>query len=97
MKEVYQILKRPIVTEKSNKINESLNQVVFEVDWTATKPQIKMAVEALFNVKVDKVRTARIPGKQRTYGRKRIQRANAWKKAIVTLKEGSKLDFYEEI
>ena len=97
MKDIYQIIKRPIITEKSNQLNEELNQVVFEVDWKATKPEIKEAVEKIFNVKVEKVRTMRIPGKRRRWGRKMVQRQSAWKKAIVTLKEGYKIDFYEEI
>jgi len=97
MKDFYQIIKRPLMTEKSNALNERLNQVVFEVDWDATKPEIKQAVESLFNVKVSKIRTARIAGKHRRYGRKQIRRANPWKKAVVTLKEGFKLDFYQEI
>jgi len=97
MREIYQVIKRPIVTEKSNTLNQSFNQVVLEVDWNATKSEIKSAVEKLFNVKVDKVRTVRIAGKRRNYGRKRVQKQSAYKKAIVTLKEGSKLDFYGEI
>jgi len=97
MKNVYQIIKKPIMTEKSNAINERFNQVAFEVEWEATKPEIKRAVESLFNVKVEKVRTARFYGKHRKYGRKTIARKNPWKKAIVTLKEGFKLDFYQEI
>lgn len=97
MKDLYQIIKRPIMTEKGNTLNERLNQVVFEVDWNATKPEIKMAVETLFQVKVSKIRTSRIAGKHRRYGRKLIQRSAPWKKAIVTLKEGYKLDFYQEI
>ncbi len=97
MKNLYQVIKRPIVTEKSNAANEKQNQVVFEVDWNATKPEIKRAVESLFNIKVEKVRTARIAGKHRHYGRKLVRRGDPWKKATVTLKEGFKLDFSEEI
>jgi len=97
MREIYQVIKRPIVTEKSNTLNQSFNQVVLEVDWSATKSEIKSAVEKLFNVKVDKVRTVRIAGKRRNYGRKRVQRQSAYKKAIVTLKQGYKVDFYGEI
>ena len=97
MRNLFQVLKRPLVTEKSNQLNEKLNTVVFEVDWTATKSEIKLAVEKIFNVKVDKVRTVRLAGKSKHYGRKIVQRTNPMKKAFVTLKEGNKIDFYEGI
>jgi large subunit ribosomal protein L23 len=97
MKNMYQTIVRPVVTEKSNQLNEKLNQVVFEVAWDSTKTEIKLAVEKLFNVHVEKVRTVRVAGKKKNYGRKRIQRESAWKKAFITLKEGDKLDFYEGV
>jgi len=97
MRDVYQVIKRPVVTEKSNKLNEKLNQVVFEVHWEASKSEIKQAVEKIFNVKVDKVRTMKAAGKSKNYGRKRVQRQSPFKKALVTLKQGSKIDFYEGI
>jgi len=97
MKELYRVIKRPVVTEKSNRLNEKLNQVAFEVAWDASKSEIKQAVEKIFNVKVDKVRTMRMAPKMKNYGRKRVQRQNAWKKALVTLKQGNKIDFYEGI
>ena len=97
MRELYQVIKRPVVTEKSNSLNEKLNQVVFEVDWDASKSEIKHAVEKIFNVKVEKVRTMRVAGKVKNYGRKSVHRKSAWKKAFVTLKEGSKINFYEGI
>jgi large subunit ribosomal protein L23 len=97
MKELYQVIKRPVVTEKSNSLNEKLNQVVFEVDWDASKSEIKHAVEKIFNVKVEKVRTMRNAGKTKNYGRKSVHRRSSWKKAFVTLKEGNKIDFYEGI
>jgi large subunit ribosomal protein L23 len=97
MKNIYQTIIRPVVTEKSNQLNEKLNQVVFEVDWNASKFEIKEAVEKLFSVHVVKVRTMRVAGKEKPYGRKRIQRESAWKKAFITLKEGDKLDFYEGV
>lgn len=97
MKNMYHTIVRPVVTEKSNQLNEKLNQVVFEVEWKATKSEIKHAVEKLFNVKVEKVRTMRVAGKRKNYGRKKIQRQSAWKKAFITLKEGDKIDFYEGV
>jgi len=95
MRDIYRVIKRPVVTEKSNRLNEKLNQVVFEVDWSASKSEIKLAVEKIFNVKVDKVRTVRIAAKRKRYGRRMVQRQSAWKKAFVSLQEGSKIDFYE--
>jgi large subunit ribosomal protein L23 len=95
MRDIYQVIKKPVVTEKSNRLNEKLNQVVFEVDWTASKSEIKLAVEKIFSVKVEKVRTVRMAAKHKQYGRRIVQRQSAWKKAFVTLKEGSKIDFYE--
>jgi large subunit ribosomal protein L23 len=86
-----------VVTEKSNKLNEKLNQVVFEVRWDASKAEIKRAVEKIFNVKVDKVRTMKAAGKSKNYGRKKVHRQSPLKKALVTLQEGSKIDFYEGI
>ena len=97
MKNIYQTIVRPVVTEKTNQLNEKLNQVVFEVNWKATKPEIKHAVEKLFNVHVQKVRTVKVAGKKKNYGRKRIQRVSPWKKAFITLKEGDKLDFYKGV
>lgn len=90
----YQIIKRPIVTEKSTK-GEAFNRVVFEVDVSASKHQIKEAVEKVFKVGVIKVNTMRVRGKP--YGRfgRMINNKKTWKKAIVTLKEGDRIDFFE--
>ena len=93
MKE-YDIIKRPIITEKSSILREKFNQVVFEVDLKANKREIKEAVEKLFNVKVKKVRTMIVRGKRRRLGFYEGKRPN-WKKAIVTLAPGSKIDFFE--
>lgn len=93
MKE-YDIIKRPIITEKTTMLKEKYNQVVFEVDINANKKQIKEAVEKLFNVKVKKVRTMIVRGKKRRLGFFEGKRPN-WKKAIVTLAPGSKIEFFE--
>nr|AKQ05127.1 50S ribosomal protein L25, large subunit ribosomal protein L23 [uncultured Chloroflexi bacterium Rifle_16ft_4_minimus_29343] len=88
----YEILKRPIVTEKSTRLQDG-NQYVFEVDRKANKPQIKSAVEQAFSVKVASVNVMQMPGKARRAGR-RLVRPRPWKKAVVTLREGS-ITFFE--
>jgi large subunit ribosomal protein L23 len=88
------IIRRPIVlTEKASLLRESANQVVFEVLRTANKVQIKDAVQALFNVKVENVNTMLVRGKDRRMGRTYGKMQN-WKKAVVTLKQGDSIDFF---
>lgn len=90
-----QIIKRPILTEKSEKLKAIHNQYVFEVERTANKIEIKQAIEAMFGVKVDKVRTVTVHGKRRVrYTRRGIQvgRTRTWKKAYVRLKPGYSID-----
>ena len=94
--DAYQIIRRPVVTEKSAKLDEKLNQVVFEVDSKATKDQIRTAVETVFKVKVLKVHTLRLRGKPLRRGINLSQRRN-WKKAVVTLRKGDRIDFYEGV
>lgn len=90
-----QIIKRPLVlTEKGNALREAENQYLFEVARTANKVQIRSAVEALFQVKVDKVRTMIVRGRLRRMGRGHAKTQN-WKKAIVSLREGESIDFFE--
>ena len=90
-----QVIRRPIVlTEKSNRLREQ-NTVVFEVARDANKIQIREAVEKLFNVKVVDVNTLVMRGKDRRMGRGYAKMQN-WKKAMVTLKEGSSIDFFAE-
>ena len=89
------IIRRPIVlTEKSNRLRDK-NTVVFEVRREANKVQIKDAVQKLFNVKVESVNTLVMRGKDRRMGRGYGKTQN-WKKAMVTLKEGSNIDFFAE-
>jgi large subunit ribosomal protein L23 len=88
------IIKRPIVlTEKAARLKDA-NQVIFEVERTANKVQIRKAVESLFNVKVANVNTLIMRGKDRRMGRGYAKMQN-FKKAIVTLKEGSSIDFFD--
>ena len=90
--EPYQIVLRPLVTEKGTHQSTHHNSYPFEVNPYATKPQIKAAVEELFNVRVQKVRTQNRLGKVRRY-RNNMGRLANWKKAIVTLSENDKIDF----
>jgi len=96
MKVIYDIIKRPCLTEKGNLLQESQNKVAFEVDSRANKIEIKEAVEKLFNVKVSKVSTANMIGKQKRVGAKSIGRTSDWKKAYITLAEG-KINFLDEL
>lgn len=89
--DVYQIIKKPLRTEKSVADGEAKNTYHFEVDLRANKIQIKESIEKCFNVKVDDVRTLIRKGKNRRV-RFKLGRTSDWKKAIVSLKEGSTLD-----
>ncbi len=89
----YDVLRRPLLSEKTQALG-SLNQYAFEVAPTATKVEIREAVEAIFNVKVTDVRTATMPGKDRRWGRKTVRRAAKFKKALVTLRPGDTLDVF---
>jgi large subunit ribosomal protein L23 len=88
------VIKGPIITEKGTLVNELGNQVVFRVDSRANKVEIRQAVERLFKVKVEKIRTSRVLGKTRRVGRHAGRRPD-WKKAYVTLAEGATIDFFE--
>lgn len=90
------IIKRPLLSEKSTQQSELLNQVSFEVALDSTKPQIRQAVQRYFNVKVSDVNTSIVPGK---YYRTKAgyRKSTKWKKAIVTLAEGSKIEFFKGV
>lgn len=94
MKEFYDVIKRPLITEKSNRQKESQNQYLFEVDRRANKIEIKRAVEQLFKVKVDRVNVSRVHGKVKRLGRNVGKRPD-WKKAAVLLRKGDRIDFFE--
>lgn len=87
----FDIIKKPLVTEKGAVAQQNSNQYFFSVDPRATKTDVKLAVEKLFNVKVTEVRTMNILGKTKIVGRS-IGRKSDWKKAIVTLKEGDRIE-----
>ena len=94
---IYQVLKRPILTEKTD-FQRDDNQYVFEVDRKANKLQIKEAVEVIFDVQVLKVNTMVMKPKRRRLGRKIIQTRPAWKRAVVTLAPGERIqDFFEGV
>lgn len=88
------VIKRPVISEKSAALTEVGGRYVFEVDTKANKIQIKQAVQQLFNVKVDKVRTSIVHGENRRVGLHHVKKPN-WKKAIVTLKEGQKIELLQ--
>lgn len=92
----YEILKRPLITEKSTIQKEMMNQLTFEVDRKANKVEIRRAVEKIFGVKVIGVRTVRMQGKVKRYGRI-LGRRRHWKKAIVTLAQGEHVEFFEGV
>lgn len=94
---LYQVIRRPLITEKALTSREVEGSLVFQVEATATKTEIKQAVEMLFNVKVSSIRTASVLGKERKRG-KFSGYLPDWKKAYVRLKSGEKVpDFAAEI
>ena len=92
----YQIIKRPLITEKGMRCNEEHNTVVFQVDPRANKMQIKQAVETLFPVKVLHVNTLNMQGKKKRVRLREGKRPD-WKKAYVTLREGDTITFFEGV
>ena len=91
---IYDIIRRPLITEKLENMREDHNAYAFEVDRRANKIQIRDAVQKLFQVEVTNVRTQVVRGKPKRVGF-RFGRRPTWKKAIVTLKEGHEIDFVE--
>jgi large subunit ribosomal protein L23 len=92
---LFDVLKRPLVTEK-NTILQAQNKYAFEVVKEATKPQIKQAVEKAFRVKVVDVNVVKVAGKTKKVGR-RLYNTPPWKKALVTLRAGDKIEFFEGV
>ncbi len=90
----YQIVKRPLITEKTNVSKEAGNCYAFEVDRRANKIQIKQAIEKIFNVKVLDVNTTTMPGKSRRFGA-HLSPKRSWKKAVAKLKSGDRIEVYE--
>lgn len=96
MKNMYEVIKRPVLTEKTTLQKELSNQVTFEVDRRANKIEIKDAVERIFKVKVLDVQSMMVRGKTKRVGRFSGKRSD-WKKAIVTLKPGEQVPFLEGV
>ncbi|MBW2174088.1 MAG: 50S ribosomal protein L23 [Deltaproteobacteria bacterium] len=92
----YQIIKGPLITEKSTVQKELNNQLTFEVDRRANRVEIRHAVEKVFNVRVKQVRTMQIKGKVKRVGRTLGKRRD-WKKAVVTLAKGENIEFFEGV
>ena len=91
---LYQVILAPIVSEKGTFVADKFEQVAFRVASTATKPEIKAAVELLFKVQVDSVQVLNVKGKQKRFGRYMGSRKN-WKKAYVSLMPGQEINFVD--
>jgi large subunit ribosomal protein L23 len=99
MTNIYDVLRRPLITEKSNYMNSDLRQYVFEVSKDATKGMVKDAVETIFDVKVLRVNVMNVPAKQKRNLRNRRTtiRRNSYRKAIVTLATGDTIPVFEGV
>jgi large subunit ribosomal protein L23 len=93
MRPLHQIIKKPLITEKTSQLKEDNQVVAFEVSMTANKVEIKQAIEKAFDVKVTNVNTNIVAGKTKRVGLNFGKRSNR-KKAFVTLAEGSNIDFF---
>jgi large subunit ribosomal protein L23 len=96
MKDPRQIVRRALVSEKGTRLGEQQNQFLFEVHPDANKIEIKRAVETIFNVKVESVRTMNRAGKKKRLGAF-VGRRSHWKKAVVTLREGQTIPLFEQV
>jgi large subunit ribosomal protein L23 len=94
--DLYKVIKRPLITEKANLHKELSNQIALEVDRRANKVEIRRAVESLLKTEVLEVRTLNVQGKTRRVGRTKGRRPN-WKKAIVRLAPGKRIEFFEGV
>lgn len=96
MKSIYEVIKKPLITEKGSNLKEKQNKIVLQVSTEANKIEIKNAVETVFKVKVEEVRTMVFKGKKKRLGARQGVRSD-WKKAIVTLKEGQTVEYLEGV
>jgi len=92
----YEVLRRPLVTEKASMLKDEKNEYLFEVSKFANKPQIKEAVEKAFKVSVVKINVVSVPGKRKRMGG-RLVKAPSWKKAIVRLDPKDNISFFEGV
>lgn len=93
---LFEVLRRPLITEKNTILQQQQNKYAFEVAKETNKPQVKQAVEKAFKVKVTTVNMMMVPGKSKRVG-KRVIQTRPWKKAIVTLQAGNKIEFFEGV
>ena len=96
MRNIHEVIVRPVITEKSTEQLDRHHAYTFVVEKSANKYEIAQAVQTLFNVKVDSVRTMNYTGKERRVGR-HVGRRAAWKKAVVTLREGDSIEIFEGV
>jgi len=94
--DLFKVIKRPLITEKANLHKELSNQIALEVDRRANKIEIRRAVETLFKAEVLEVKTLNVQGKVRRVGRNKGRKPN-WKKAIVRLAPGKRIEFFEGV
>ena len=92
---IYEVIRRPVITEKSTYMAGELNQYTFEVHPKANKVQVREAVEIIFDVDVDRVAITNMPAKRGQRWRRSYIRRSAWKKAIVTVQKGQKIPLFE--
>lgn len=93
---LHDLIRRPVTTEKTTLQKEAANQVTFEVDKRANRVEIKQAVEKVFNTKVAEVNTLTVKGKKKRVGR-HLGKRKDWKKAVVTLMPGERIDFFDGV
>jgi large subunit ribosomal protein L23 len=96
MIDLYSVIRKPMLTEKSHDLKEKYNQVAFEIDRRANKVQVKEAVEKIFKVKVKRVNVMNVEGKKKRLGRNTGKRSN-WRKAVVTLMPGETIEIIEGV
>lgn len=96
MNNIYDVIKKPLITEKGTKLKEENNTIILQVSTEANKMDIKRAVETVFKVKVADVRTITFKGKKKRLGARQGVRSD-WKKAVVTLKEGETVEYLEGV
>jgi len=94
--DIYQIIQKPVITEKATLVREKGNYYVFKVDRHASKGEIKNAIEKIFKVHVLKVNTTTLPGKAKRFGRSESA-AHRFKKAVIKLKENEKIEMVEGV
>lgn len=92
---LYDVIRRPVVSEKASMMSEENNQYVFEVAPNANKRQVQQAIEIIFEKRVKKINTMIMPAKRGMRGRNQYWRSQEWKKAIVTLEAGEKLELFD--